>query len=388
MRILLLAPHPFYQERGTPIAVDLLIRALVTRCEQIDVLTYHEGKDLTYDGGVTIHRIRPPFGISGIRPGFTIKKLLCDAVMYPHASRLVRQQDYDCIHAVEEAAFMARRLGRRYGIPYVFDMDSSMPMQISDKIPLARPLLRIMKFFESRLIRDAAAVVPMCDALADTAREEGARHIEVLRDISLLQEEHTYRPEQGFREELGLKGPVILYLGNLETYQGIDLLLTGFAQAAKQNAEVSLVIAGGREEDIRSCSEQAQKLGIGSRVHFLGPRPIGHMPDLFHDSDILVSPRTQGNNTPMKIYSYLDSNRPVLATNLPTHSQVLSPDVAELVEPTAQAMSDGFLHLLNNDERRKALAEAAKSLAREKYSLPAFNATVNRIYDHIEEMRH
>ena len=28
MNILLLAPHPFYQERGTPIAVDLLLHGL------------------------------------------------------------------------------------------------------------------------------------------------------------------------------------------------------------------------------------------------------------------------------------------------------------------------------------------------------------------------
>ena len=40
MKILLLAPHPYYQERGTPIAVDLLVRVLSERGDQIDLLTY------------------------------------------------------------------------------------------------------------------------------------------------------------------------------------------------------------------------------------------------------------------------------------------------------------------------------------------------------------
>ena len=66
----MLAPHPFYQERGTPIAVDLLLTALSKRNAQIDVITFHEGQDRFYPH-VTLHRIpRLPF-IKGVRPGFS-----------------------------------------------------------------------------------------------------------------------------------------------------------------------------------------------------------------------------------------------------------------------------------------------------------------------------
>ena len=70
MRILLLAPHPFYQERGTPIAVDLLLRVLSRRGETVDVLTYAEGAGRIYPG-VTIHRIAPLLFTRGTRPGFS-----------------------------------------------------------------------------------------------------------------------------------------------------------------------------------------------------------------------------------------------------------------------------------------------------------------------------
>ena len=53
--------------------------------------------------------------------------------------------------------------------------------------------------------------------------------------------------------------------------------------------------------------------------------------------DILVSPRIRGTNTPLKIYSYLRSGKPIVATDLLTHTQVLSPDVARLVAPDADA---------------------------------------------------
>ncbi len=383
MRILLLAPHPFYQERGTPIAVGLLAAALADRGETVDILTYHEGEDRAYGANVTIHRIAPPPFAHGVRPGFTLKKLICDAAMYRKASAMARRHAYDCIHAVEESVFMAQRIAIRHKIPYIFDMDSSMPQQIADKLPFARPALPLMRAIEASAVRLAAAVVPMCDALANTARDMGAKHVEILRDISLLPEDYVPNPEQGFRQALGLTGPTLLYLGNLEPYQGVDLLLDGFAGAVPALPDATLIIAGGRDDDIRAYTGKAATLGVGDRVHFLGPRPLSHMADLFHDADVLVSPRIQGENTPMKVYSYLDAARAILATDLPTHTQVMTSEVAMLVPPTPQAMADGIVKLLQDASLREALGARAKQLARDCYSLSAFRQGVNCLYDHI-----
>lgn len=383
MRILLLAPHPFFQERGTPIAVDLLINALAERNYYIDVLTYHEGENRSYQDSVTIHRIPHQRFANNIRPGFSIKKLICDFAMYRKAKLLAKVNEYDCIHAVEESAFMAVRISRKYGIPFIFDMDSSMPQQIADKIALARPFLPLMRKIEDIVISNAAAVVPMCKALADDAKQRGAKYVEVLHDISLLPENYIPQPEYGFRRELNLQGKALLYIGNLESYQGIDLLLDSFALALKTEPHASLVIVGGRKDDIDFYKSKSENLNISDHIHFLGPRPLSHMSDLFNDADILVSPRAQGNNTPMKIYSYLDAKRAILATNLPTHTQIMSENEAELVEPTTDGMAKGMLKLLRDDAYRTKLGEQSKKLAMEHYSLPAFKKIVNIIYEHL-----
>ena len=129
MHILVLAPHPFYQERGTPIAVDLLLRVLSGRGDTVDVVTFHEGTDKTYRG-VTIHRIPDLAWVRNIPPGFSWKKAVCDIFFMLKAFRLASRNKYDLIHAVEEAAFMAMLIRAFYRIPYVFDMDSSLPMQL------------------------------------------------------------------------------------------------------------------------------------------------------------------------------------------------------------------------------------------------------------------
>jgi glycosyltransferase involved in cell wall biosynthesis len=385
MNILLLAPHPFYQERGTPIAVNLLVRALVRNEHRIDLLTYHEGESPAYEGRVAIHRIAPPRGAADIRPGFSLRKLQCDAAMWPCAMRMARTGRYDLVYAVEESVFMAMRIKRRYGLPYVFDMDSSMPAQIVDKLPWARPLLPLMRMLERRAIRGAAAVVPMCDALADLAREAGARHITVLRDVALVSAVEL--PTLGWRATLGCRGTVLLYLGNLEPYQGIALLLHAFAHAAAELPDAVLIVAGGRPDDLARYRDLSRALGLADRVHFMGAQPLGAMGAVFAEADILVSPRIAGNNTPMKIYSYLAAGKPTLATSLPTHTQVLNTHNAMLCEPSPEALAEGMIALARDRERGAALAEQAAHDARTRYSQAAFEQTVAELCAYLDPVR-
>jgi glycosyltransferase involved in cell wall biosynthesis len=185
MKILLLAPHPFYQARGTPIAVDLVLRVLSERGDTVDVVTYVEGEPVDYSG-VKLYRIpRLPF-IRNIRPGFSWKKVICDVFLLVEALRLVRQNQYDVIHAGEEAVFIGLFFKNLFKLPYVYDMDSSLAQQIVEKyaqLSFCKPLL---DFFEGIAVRNAEAVVSVCDALAEDIRRYKPRKVVVIPDISLL----------------------------------------------------------------------------------------------------------------------------------------------------------------------------------------------------------
>lgn len=381
MKILLLAPHPFYQERGTPIAVNLLLEALGARGHLVDVLTYHEGGAVSHPG-VTIHRIRHPPFIRNVSPGFSFKKVICDGHMFWKLIGLVRRGKYDVIHAVEESVFMAMFVKWRRGIPYLYDMDSSMPQQIVAKHPMLRLFRPFMNWCERRAIRGALAVVPMCDALADDARRAGAKQVFVLRDVSLV-DNSTPRPLPGLKESLNIRGICFLYVGNLEPYQGIDLLLSAFDLAQRRGLEADLVLAGGTSKDIERYRAGAVKQFPGGRVHFIGHQQVARMAWLFDGADVLVSPRIAGINTPMKIYSYLHSGKAIIATDLTTHTQVLTPAVAVLVSPTPDALADAMLSLAADPARRKELGAAAHALAEQSYSRPAFHRAVADLYNSI-----
>lgn len=384
MNILVLAPHPYYQERGTPIAVDMLVKVLCEKGHKVDLLTFHEGEDRIYPG-LKIERIRPWFRIQGIRPGFSAKKLLCDLHLFCKFIVLMIRRRYDVVHAVEESAHMAMLVCPLMRIPFIHDMDSSMTTQVVDKFPVLAPTRPLLQFAEFLPARVAAVAVPMCDALAEEAKLRGAKRVFVLKDVSLVSADGAGKAEN-LRSELGIDvdESLSMYIGNLEPYQGIDLMIESFALVLSQGVRARLAIIGGNDAHIDAYRRRADELGISSRVHLVGRRPVGHIGEYMAQADILVSPRTHGFNTPMKIYSYLDSGRAVLATDLPTHTQVLDSEIASLAPPERTAFSSSWRRLLSDAGLRRTLANQAASYVRREHSYSTFKERVAALYAPLE----
>ncbi|MGH8495704.1 MAG: glycosyltransferase family 4 protein [Gammaproteobacteria bacterium] len=380
MKVLVLAPEPWFEERGTPIAVDLVLRALVENGHDVELLTFHLGKDAPTLPPDHIHRIRPWFRIEHVPPGLSLRKVVCDVFMFARFVSLMFRRRYDVVHAVEEASFMAMIVCPLTSTPYVVDMDSSMTTQIVDKYPRLRILRRVLMFLESIPMRFAAVVAPMCDVLADEIRRYSPRRVVVLKDVSLRNELSDGSRAENLRETLGITGRMVMYNGNLESYQGIDLLLESFKRVCRHADDVDLVVIGGTQDDIERYREEAREMGISQYVHFVGPRPVRQLDGYLRQADLLVSPRVQGVNTPMKIFSYLHSGVAVLATRLPTHTQVITPRVAALAEPNGRSFGLAMLDLLDNPAWRRRLAVNARRLIEREHSYSAFKKKIGGIY--------
>jgi glycosyltransferase involved in cell wall biosynthesis len=183
---------------------------------------------------------------------------------------------------------------------------------------------------------------------------------------------------------VGVEHVVVMYVGNLEPYQGIDLLLQSFARVLARTARADLVIVGGAPADIEAYQAVSERLGIAARVHLLGPRPVGELGALLGDADVLVSPRLRGDNTPMKLYSYLHSGKALVATDLPTHTQLVDATVALLAAPTPDAFSDALVRLIVDPALRARLGDAGRRLAAERFTYRAFRARLNGLLDWLE----
>lgn len=379
MKILLLAPQPFYTERGTPIAVRFLISSLCREGHEVDVLTYHEGEDIAIPG-MRLFRIKSPLGIKQIPIGFSLKKLLCDAWMLADTFRMMRGGNYHVVHAVEESVFIALLARIFWRFKLVYDMDSLMADQIAEKWPRLTRALPFMQWFEKFAIKHADLVLAVCPAIAQRAALSTASDkVHITPDIAMG------TPLKAGTEIEDLSGlfadprPIAIYVGNLEPYQGIDLLLSGLAELDAER-RCNLVIIGGSSSSVESYRNKVEAAGLSSHVRLLGQRPLEMLSAYLSQADIVCSPRLKGVNTPMKVYAYMLSGRAMLATDILSHSQVLDGACALLVDPNPQSMAEGLASLIESRDLREQLGAAAAERAGTNYSEKAFDERLKNAY--------
>lgn len=379
LRILMIAPQPFFRARGTPFSILHRVRALLVAGHRVDLITYPFGNDVELPGLRIVRCRRPPF-VRDVRIGPSLGKLLLDVPLYTETARMLRKHAYDVLHSHEEAAFFAMRLARRHGVRHVYDMHSSLPQQLRNfsAYNLA-PVRAVFEWLERRVLERCDGVITICPELAEiAARYCGGRPHEMIEntaDDKAVFGRHGADP----RDTYGLAGKqVILYTGTFEPYQGLDLLLQAFASLSSAYREAHLLMVGGTPAQVQHYKSQAR--GLADAVTFVGSVHPGQIPAFLDAADLIVSPRSRGTNTPLKIYGYMRSQRPIVATDLPTHTQVLDSEVARLVAPTADGIAAGLRAILDNPAYGVRLAQAAAARAEQRFSDAAYLERVEAFY--------
>jgi glycosyltransferase involved in cell wall biosynthesis len=378
MQVLVIAPQPFYQERGTPIATKLLVEALQAAGHEVDVLTYHVGDDPKLPGVRVFRAPAVPF-VREVPIGFSLRKVLCDLALLWRLVTLTRRHRYDVLHAVEEAVFLSL-LVRGFRSRVVYDMDSSLPEQLLGKYATLRVMDGALRRLERLAIARSDLVLAVCEDLATRARGYATKTpVDVVEDVSLLgSDDAASNAVENLRGALPDGALLALYVGNLERYQGVDVMLDALAKF--ESPPLKFVAIGGAPESVAAYRARAAALGLGSTAVFLGARPVRELGAYLEQADLLVSPRLSGHNTPMKLYSYLAAGKPILATRIRSHTQVLSDETAMLVEPSAADLARGLYALLRSPGLRERLGLAARRLAATRYSLTQFRASIATAY--------
>ena len=371
-RILFLAPQPFFEVRGTPLAVLAMVRALTGLGHRVELLSYPQGEAVDVPG--LVHRRSLALPVGRVRAGASLAKLLLDVPFLLEAAWLLFTRRYDAVHAVEEAAHLIAPFARLRGAPLVVDADSSIPEQLRESGFARRgPLLWTAQALERHALRRAAAVVTVCKSLTDGVRKQAPEaRVFQIEDPPLVD---GTPPDpaavSALRSSLGLgPEPVVLYTGNFAPYQGVTLLV----DAATRVPEAQFLFLGGEPAEIEALRSR------GGRSVFAGKRPPSELPLFLALADAVASPRCRGTNTPFKIFTYLASGKPLVATRLETHTQLLDDSTAFLVEPTAEALAAGIRRALADPADARTRAERGRALLEREYSVTRYTEKVAAAY--------
>lgn len=230
------------------------------------------------------------------------------------------------------------------------------------------------------MIDGSRVVITICQALQETVVATGAGDRAILIENVMGGAVDGPDASVRVREQWGISAsaPLVLYTGTFEAYQGLELLYGAAARLKTTHPEARVLIVGGEPDQVTAARAAAERDGLP--VIFTGRRPATEMSSFVAACDILVSPRITGTNTPLKIYSYLRSGRPIVATDLRTHTQVLEPGTAVLVpvEPTAFAAAVG--RLIDDPAERDDVAAAAAALSARKYNWASYIERTREAY--------
>jgi glycosyltransferase involved in cell wall biosynthesis len=260
-------------------------------------------------------------------------------------------------------------------------MHSSLPQQLSNfKFARSAWLRRLFERMEHQTVFGSNVVITICQDLYDHVHTMGAgdRAMLIENVMGGDVEEAPQLDAAEVRRRWGIppQSRLVLYTGTFEPYQGLDLLIDAMAIVSRQHPDATLLVVGGRPEQVEGMRATAQ--AKGAPAIFTGYQPARDIAAYVAACDVLASPRIAGTNTPLKIYSYLRAARPIVATDLLTHTQVLNRETALLVPPEAEAFAAAIGRLLDDPALAARLAQAAGELARTRYSREEYVARTVR----------
>jgi len=154
-----------------------------------------------------------------------------------------------------------------------------------------------------------------------------------------------------FRSKYGVQGRVIAYVGRIHPTKGLDLLIKAFADVAKKEPDVILVIAGkGDARYLKKCMRLVRALGLEDRVKYLGYVSEEDKIGLIDSSEFVVIPsRHAGESYPLTIDEVKARGKPLVVTNY----GVLPHKVVNLVEgivvdADVHSLARGLCYALSN----------------------------------------
>jgi glycosyltransferase involved in cell wall biosynthesis len=318
------------------------------------------------------------------------QKLLLDVLMIFWTIGMLLRRRYTVVFAHEESVFWCRYLKPLFRFRLVYEMHSNLSQQLTNfQFTKSRVLIRIFKFLQDSSLKTADAVVTVCPALRDyvAARDVPMeRHLmienSIYDDVRLHDPAQPAEPESDGRTVNYWPGqPVILYAGTFEVYQGVELLVRAFAHVARARPDARLLLIGGTAKQVAEIRALADSLGLGDSCGV--SETVSKAIAIRHSraAQVLVSPRLHGNNTPLKIYEQIASGRPLVATRIWSHTQVLNESVCFLVDPDPESLASGLLEALNDEDRATQLAANALALYEIEYARPVYEHKVRRLLD-------
>lgn len=385
MRILKIAPTPFFADRGCHVRILEETKVLMNLGNNVTICTYHNGRDIE---GLNIKRILKIPWYKKLEAGPSYHMLYLDALLLLRSIQCIIKEKPDIIHAhLHEGVFIGKFLSKFSKTPLVFDAQGSLvgEMIAHEFVNKDTLLYRLFHKIE-RVLSDApGAIITSNKQMADILENEfniNGEKIFVIQDGVNVD---FFRPglDTGeIRKQLSIhtNKKIIVYLGLLNKYQGVDLLIESIPYVVNEISDVHFLIMGFPNEEY--YIKKAKKLNIAEYVTFTGRINYFEAHLYLNLGDIAVSPKItlsgEGNG---KIYNYIACGLPTVVFDFPINREILGNIGVYAKKVSSESLAEEMIKLLLNDKKRKELSNKVREKAVNEYSWKAIGRKIMEVYE-------
>lgn len=380
LRVLVLAPTPFFADRGCHVRILEEARAAIAQGAELRLVTYHIGRDVP---GLAIDRIAQIPWYRKLAAGPSWHKPYLDILLFFKALKVAKEFRPHLIHAhLHEGAFLGAFLKWWLNIPMLFDCQGSLTAEITDHGFVRKgSLLQRLFIVLERWINERAEIIITSSGPTASLLAAGGINAELVVPLidGVDTEFFAPKPKEAIRKRLGLplNRPVVSYLGVLNSYQGIDLLLEAAALLKRQGAQVHFLVMGFPEEKYR---EKALAMGISELITFTGRIPYEEAPQYLCAGDFAVSPKVSLTEANGKLFNYIACGLATVAFDTPVNREILGDAALYAKFGDAGDLAGAIGRLAGDRELRETLSNAGRQRAIKEHSWEARGKVLAGIY--------
>lgn len=380
-RVLVIAPTPFFGDRGCHVRIYEEVRALAARGIESSVVTYSSGRDLP---DVRTARARAIPGIGPAPLGFSAGRPALDLAVLFAANREVARFRPDLLHAhLHEGIAIGVVLGAWHRLPLVADLQGSLTSEMVDQRALANDGLPagVMRRIERWLVRRPVRILTSSSQGLPLLTAQGVeeRRVTPLPDGVDVAAFCPQPKDTALVEKLGLSQKrVVVFLGVLTDYQGVDVLLDVAERLSRSDPDAHLLVLGYPNEERYRAEAKAR--GLDSTMTFPGRVPYAEAARWLCLGDVAVSPKRSMTEANGKLLNYMGCGLPVVASDTPVNRELLGESGLFAPVGDAEAFATQIATLLADPVRAGQVGAALRQRAETMFAWPALAARLESVY--------
>ena len=388
MKILMVAPTPFFADRGCHTRIYEEVLGLQGRGHEVLLCTYGLGRDMPEVK--TARCVNMPW-YKKLSAGPSLTKILLLPFLWGTTMRQIGRFKPDVVHAhLHEGAMIAyfcRWFKRKPA--YLFDMQGSLTGELIGHKFIREKGFRFSVFSGiERMLLKRFQIVTSSEKVRAQAIELGRRAPESVVNVMDGVNTSRFAPQQPDPElaaSLGvdLARPRVLYMGLLETYQGTDVMLEAFAMMKAALPMLQFLIIG--FPNVEHYRAVAQEKGIGEDVLFLGKVDYMDIHRYLALATVAVAPKISPTESDGKVYNYMAMGMATVAFRRNATQEILGDAglYANLNDPGD--LAEKLLALVNHPDEAAQWGQKARNRAMESLS---WSAVARRLEDVYQGMLH